>query len=67
MGAVTAGAITAAVVVSIAGVSHALWFPAPRHQSLATAVVNGAVVLAFAVVGAVVAAAGLPTGLDGPC
>jgi signal transduction histidine kinase len=53
----TAAGITAAVAVSIAGSAVALWAAVQDNQSTATAVFNGAVALAFTLVGAVVAGA----------
>lgn len=52
-----AAALAAATGVSAAGAGATLWVPAADRQPLAPAVLVGAVMLAFAVVGAVVAAA----------
>jgi len=54
---VTAAAIAAAVAASIVGVSVSLWAAVTDQQSILGPTFNAAVVMAFAVVGAVVAAA----------
>jgi signal transduction histidine kinase len=54
---VTAAVIAAAVIASIVGVTVSLWAAAADHQSILGPTFNAAVVMAFAAVGAMVAAA----------
>ena len=56
-GTATVAAVTAAVAVAFAGDAISLWAAAADHKSVGAALVNGAAVVAFAVVGAIVAAA----------
>jgi signal transduction histidine kinase len=56
-GTATVAAITAAVAVAFAGGGIGLWAAVTDDRSVAGAVVNGTAVVAFAVVGAIVAAA----------
>ena len=54
---VTVAVIAAAVALSLAGCAASLWVATTDGESIATATFNAAVILAFAVVGAVIAAA----------
>jgi len=56
-GTATVAAVTAAVAVALAGDGIGLWAAVADHRSVGAAVVNGAAVVAFAVMGAIVAAA----------
>jgi signal transduction histidine kinase len=54
---VTVAAVVAAVTATVAGVVVSQWIAIEDHQSVVVAGLNSAVILAFAVVGAVIAAA----------
>lgn len=56
-GRATAAAIIAAVAVALAGDAIDLWMNAADHQSVVAAAINDAAVVAFAIVGAIIAAA----------